>query len=135
MWAQHYYERHVLRLRCRFAKVSVHRNTVEAYLELYQTSKMECFAVNYFCKTLHLRCFTEFWIRLCIETPPISCPCSHLFQCFPIFSGKYCKILESINPFLVNIPILHPLQTPENIWFLGVFRRYKMGALARNEWK
>ena len=48
----------------------------EAYLEPCQTSKMDCFAkivnswkslkvVNYFCKALHLRFLTEFWIRLC----------------------------------------------------------------------
>ena len=39
----------------------------------------------------------------------------------------------SINPFLANVPILYPLKTPENLWFSGVFRRYKMGTLVRNE--
>ena len=36
------------------------------------------------------------------------------------------------NPFLVNVPILYPLKTPENLWFSGVFRGYKMGTLERN---
>ena len=31
----------------------------------------------------------------------------------------------SINPFLVNVPILYPLKTPENLWFSGVFRGIK----------
>ena len=42
----------------------------EAYSELCQTSKMVTFAkivkqltaVDYYCKTLHIRCFTGFWI-------------------------------------------------------------------------
>ena len=37
-----------------------------------------------------------------------------------------------INPFLANVPILHPLKTPENRRFSGVFREYKMGTLAGN---
>ena len=37
-----------------------------------------------------------------------------------------------INRFLANVLILYPLKTPENLWFSGVFRGYKMGALARN---
>ena len=36
-----------------------------------------------------------------------------------------------INPFLTNISILYPLKSPEKLWFSGVFRVYKMGALAR----
>ena len=49
----------------------LNRKALEAYSEAYQASKMECFAkierlkaVNYFRKTLHLRCLTGFWIRL-----------------------------------------------------------------------
>ena len=38
-----------------------------------------------------------------------------------------------LNPFLANFPILYSLKTPENLWFSGVFRGYKMGTLARNE--
>ena len=40
----------------------------------------------------------------------------------------YCYI----NPFLPNVPILYPLKTPENLWFLSIFRGYKMGTSARN---
>ena len=36
------------------------------------------------------------------------------------------------NPFQANVPILYPLQTPENQRFSGVFRGCKMGALAWN---
>ena len=36
------------------------------------------------------------------------------------------------NPFLSNVLILQPLKTSENIWFNGVFRGYRIGALARN---
>ena len=38
----------------------------------------------------------------------------------------------SVFPFLANVPIIHPLKTPENLQFAGVFRRYKIGTLARN---
>ena len=37
-----------------------------------------------------------------------------------------------LNPFLANVPILYHLKTPENLWFSGVFREYKMRTLARN---
>ena len=33
---------------------------------------------------------------------------------------------------MTNAPILQPLKTPENFWFSGVFRRYKIGTLPRN---
>ena len=45
--------------------------------------------------------------------------------------SKKLKI-DYLNPFLANVPILYPLKTPENLWFSGVFRGYKMGAFARN---
>ena len=41
--------------------------------------------------------------------------------------GYHC-----INPFWANVPILHPLKTPENLWFSGVFRGCRMGTLVRN---
>ena len=41
-------------------------------------------------------------------------------------------MLKLFNPFLANVPILYPLNTPENLWFSGVFREYKMETLARN---
>ena len=37
-----------------------------------------------------------------------------------------------LNPFLANVPILFPLKTLENQRFSRVFKRYKMGILARN---
>ena len=37
-----------------------------------------------------------------------------------------------LNPFLANVPISQPLKTPENLWFSGIFRVYKMGTLSRN---
>ena len=40
-------------------------------------------------------------------------------------------LIISINPFLANAPILHPLKTPENLWFSAVFRGYKMRTLSR----
>ena len=50
-----------------------------------------------------------------------------------------CMLLEVAGlkdkvafPFLTNVPFLYPLKTPENQMFFGVFRRYKMGTLARN---
>ena len=39
---------------------------------------------------------------------------------------------SQFNLSLANVPILYPLKTPENPWFSGVFRRYKMRTLARN---
>ena len=36
----------------------------------------------------------------------------------------------SFNPFLINVPILHPLKTTENFRFSSVFRGYKIGTLA-----
>ena len=41
--------------------------------------------------------------------------------------------LHFFNPFLANVPILYPLRAPENQRFFGVFRGYKMEALARTE--
>ena len=42
------------------------------------------------------------------------------------------KKLELINLFQINVFILYPMKTPEKQRFSGVFRGYKMGALARN---
>ena len=39
-------------------------------------------------------------------------------------------ILNNINTFVANVPILHPLKTLET--FAGVFREDKMGTLAKN---
>ena len=43
------------------------------------------------------------------------------------------NLQNGLNPFLANVPILHPLKTPEKLTFSGVFRGFKMGTLARNE--
>ena len=39
---------------------------------------------------------------------------------------------KNFNPFLANVLILDPPKTPENLWFSGVFRGYKMKTLAGN---
>ena len=41
--------------------------------------------------------------------------------------------LYKLNPFLANVPILYSLKTLGDQRFSGVFRRYKIGTLARNE--
>ena len=41
-------------------------------------------------------------------------------------------MLTKLNPFLANVPFFYLLKTPENLWFSGVFRGYKIGTLARN---
>ena len=72
-------------------------------------------------------------------------PCS-LISCITISTNRFTKkidcfqdhrnisflFLRYINPFLANIPALYLLKTPENIWFSGVFRGYKMGKLTSN---
>ena len=45
------------------------------------------------------------------------------------FCSKYCKLLDTINIFPANVPILYALKTADNH---GVFRGYKMETLARN---
>ena len=40
--------------------------------------------------------------------------------------------LHYLNSVLANAPISYVLKTPENLWFSGVFRGYRMGTLARN---
>ena len=37
-----------------------------------------------------------------------------------------------LTDFWPMFPFYTPLKTPENLWFSGVFRWYKMGTLARN---
>ena len=41
--------------------------------------------------------------------------------------------LFQFHPFPASVPILNPLKTPDNQRFSWVFRKYKMGALARNK--
>ena len=44
-------------------------------------------------------------------------------------------ILFHINPLPANVPILHPLKTPENQRFSGVFKGYKAGTQVKSELK
>ena len=39
---------------------------------------------------------------------------------------------NNINPFLSNVPFLHPLKTSGSLWFSDVFRGYKNGTLGKN---
>lgn len=48
-----------------------------------------------------------------------------------VFWTRFYPILTH---FWLMFQFLHPLKTPENQRFSGVFRGYKMGALARNGW-
>ena len=41
-------------------------------------------------------------------------------------------MVENINPFSTNVPLLHPLKTSENLWFSDVFSGYKIGTLVEN---
>ena len=43
--------------------------------------------------------------------------------------------VNEINPFLANVLILYTLKSSENQRFSGVFRGYKMRALAKNSLK
>ena len=45
---------------------------------------------------------------------------------------KLSKTFALYNLFVANVLILHPLKTPENLWFSGVFKECKMGTLAAN---
>ena len=49
-----------------------------------------------------------------------------------LFSSVNFGEIIWINPFQSNAPILYLLQTPENLWFSGVFTGYKMRTLAWN---
>ena len=79
---------------------------------------MECSCIFFNFKCCHLRLSsysTTKWVKVIKNGP--------------------CKISERqhlLNPFLANIPILYPLKTPENRWFSGVFKGYKIGTLATN---
>ena len=38
----------------------------------------------------------------------------------------------SFNPFSTNVPLLHPLNTSEDLGFSDVFRRYRSGTPVEN---
>ena len=44
-------------------------------------------------------------------------------------------LIKTLNHIQANVPILYPLKRPENLWFSGVFRGYKIRTLARNGFK
>ena len=41
-------------------------------------------------------------------------------------------LVFTINLFVAKFPILYPLKTPENLWFLVFSGGYKMGTLVRD---
>ena len=47
-------------------------------------------------------------------------------------SFKLSLRLKYLNPFLASVPILYRLKTPENLWFSGVFRVYKIETVTGN---
>ena len=51
---------------------------------------------------------------------------------FNVCNGHGWTSVFFLRPFLGNVPILYHLKTPENLWFSGVSRGYKMGTLVRN---
>ena len=38
----------------------------------------------------------------------------------------------AFDPFQINVSVLYPLKTAENLWFPRVFRGYKMKTLTSN---
>ena len=41
-------------------------------------------------------------------------------------------MINVINPFLTNVPLLYPLKTSENSRFSAIFRGYRSGTLVEN---
>ena len=52
-------------------------------------------------------------------------------ECLYVISIQHIKHFCS-NPFSINIPLLYPPETSENLWFSDVFRRYISKALVEN---
>ena len=85
-----------------------------------------------------LLCAAEFWKQSCRILLFAS------FWIFPFLNFSLISVIRWlfssldfdeiiwINPFQANAPILYLLQTPENLWFSGVFTGYKMWTLAWN---
>ena len=80
------------------------------------SSKVEPFAkikpVNYFCKILHLRCLTEFWVHLLfsVDIWELECPHSRLFQ--------RLGVLNSFEATISLILKANQLTTNQIDWFL-----------------
>ena len=98
------------------------------HLEPWQTSKVKQFvetvnrfwAINYFHKTLHLRCLTVFWIGLCAQIfitthltfltiEPAVCRCS----------SKQVEVFSPISPYHVTYLFLYPMLTSDFLRFSG----------------
>ena len=56
----------------------------------------------------------------------------YIFRLGFILSHSIVSELVSIDPFLANVPIWYPLETPENQNDSSIFRGYKMGIMVRN---
>ena len=55
----------------------------------------------------------------------------YIFKLGFVLSHSIGKELAYTDPFLANVPILYPLEIPENQNAFSVFRGYKMGIKAR----
>ena len=75
--------------------------------------------VNYFHKTLYLRCLTGFWIRLW----PWHCPWFHI---------DFFRAIKRLNPFHTTDLFWYPQKTSENLWFSNVFKGYQKRPVAWN---
>ena len=59
-------------------------------------------------------------------------PTNHKFVAAGLHIDILCKDSKVINPFSVNVLLLHPLKLLENLRFSDVFRGYRIGSLVRN---
>ena len=85
--------------------------------------------------TSHLKLFWSSYFQWCSLISCITISTNRFtkkIDCFQDHRNISFLFLRHINPFLANVPALYPLKTPENIWFSGVFRGYKMGKLTSN---
>ena len=57
----------------------------------------------------------------------------YIFRLGFILSHSIGSELAYIDPFLANVPIWYPPETPENQNASSVFRGYKIGIMARND--
>ena len=80
------------------------------------------------------------WFRFTVASVLIGRQIRYILK---YFSTKYsflisfwivlrCNAMCFFNPLMANVSVLYPLKTPENLWFSGVFRGYKMVTSARN---
>ena len=94
----------------------------EAYSEPSETSKKERFceniqrllAVNYFCKTFHLRCLTGFWRRLCVIDKGCFAPSE--------FSKGGKMGFSSIDR---HVAFIKPFYNYNKIWLWSIFNCFQ----------